>query len=553
MQVFLFEACFLCRAEHIPVNRSILRDKAEELSRKFGVKGWRCSDGWLRRWKRRHGINYTSLSGETKRECVVKQTVDSGIEAPPTATADLDSDDEDCGVLKETASKSTVVGCVQKLNLFCMQADCDDSVLKPFNASRDALDERFACSGKQSKLTPFFKKREEHGVRQRKEGTRKDDGGNWEGKTWDGGMREDIGAEEEEQNSERGEEGKTGGREEQNSERGEEGRTEGGEEQNSERREEGRTGGREEQNSERREEGRTGGREEQNGERREEGMTEGREEEQNSERGEGRQRVGEELTAKEVTRICQTKDGWFQILRHELNECKSVEEIVDFSVYYQEIIKKYPVSMCHFLADGVKKDGDSELWLPDDIQHVTPMHICNDGNCLSRCASMMAYGHQNHHIEMRIRIVIEMAANLEQYLDNVHLQGGECLKDDLPKTYAMYSNHFRHGQQLTPASIKDVLCREIETITIHGSCMGMWQVHAISNIFQSKLPSIYPQFGGATVRQHLNRWVTPFSRPSSPQSITWSPFAVMWTSTRGKHQEPHKWRVNHFVVCVCRC
>ena len=77
--------------------------------------------------------------------------------------------------------------------------------------------------------------------------------------------------------------------------------------------------------------------------------------------------------------------------------------------------------------------------------------------------------------------------------------------------------------------------------------MGIWQLHALSNILNCKLMSIYPQRGGATVRRHLHRWITPFPKPSPFQ---WSQMAIMWTSTQGKDQEAKDWRVNHFVVCV---
>ena len=42
----------------------------------------------------------------------------------------------------------------------------------------------------------------------------------------------------------------------------------------------------------------------------------------------------------------------------------------------------------------------------------------DDGNCFFRAASMLAFGHQNRHEEMRVRIVIELASHRADYLNN---------------------------------------------------------------------------------------------------------------------------------------
>ena len=41
-----------------------------------------------------------------------------------------------------------------------------------------------------------------------------------------------------------------------------------------------------------------------------------------------------------------------------------------------------------------------------------------DGNCFFRAASILAFGHENRHEEMRVRIVTELASHRADYLDN---------------------------------------------------------------------------------------------------------------------------------------
>ena len=52
------------RSNNIPVNGSVMKSKAEELSRHLGIVGWRCSEGWLHRFKKRHNISYKAMCDE---------------------------------------------------------------------------------------------------------------------------------------------------------------------------------------------------------------------------------------------------------------------------------------------------------------------------------------------------------------------------------------------------------------------------------------------------------------------------------------------------------
>ena len=151
---------------------------------------------------------------------------------------------------------------------------------------------------------------------------------------------------------------------------------------------------------------------------------------------------------------------------------------------------------------------------------------------------------------MRIRIALELASHPEAYLDNNFLRAGHPVANDLPKKYAMYSDQYT-GERLTATAIRQIYLKEVEDIARPGSYMGIWQVHAIASIFNSKVCSVYPKFGGLTVRGHLHRWVSPraclASKPvlSSPPA---SPLGIMWSSTLGRQQRPGNWQMNHFVV-----
>ncbi|KAH6946260.1 hypothetical protein HPB50_012475 [Hyalomma asiaticum] len=56
--VLLWLKC--ARSSNLPINGPILREKAtrEELSLHYGIEGFKCSDGWISRFKERHGLSF---------------------------------------------------------------------------------------------------------------------------------------------------------------------------------------------------------------------------------------------------------------------------------------------------------------------------------------------------------------------------------------------------------------------------------------------------------------------------------------------------------------
>ena len=61
--------------------------------------------------------------------------------------------------------------------------------------------------------------------------------------------------------------------------------------------------------------------------------------------------------------------------------------------------------------------------LPSDLRGTFPVTILGDGNSLPRSASVIAFGSEESHIELRTRIVVELATS-DEYLDNSYLNRG---------------------------------------------------------------------------------------------------------------------------------
>ena len=200
---------------------------------------------------------------------------------------------------------------------------------------------------------------------------------------------------------------------------------------------------------------------------------------------------------------------------------------------------------------GKMVDQEALDLMPADYAGSTirfPVNIYGDGNCLPRCASVFAFGTETDEnlIEIRMRIVHELVVNEEKYTDNSFLSIGieQYGQDDLPKIYTQYADTYKLGEKVTDAKIKQVYRSEVLVIRQDKEFMGIWQIHALSNILGCPIQSVYPEYAGYTVRQHLHRKIVPV-QPKTAQQIF-----IMWTNTRGKEREEALWNPNHFVVLL---
>ena len=52
------------RSQNIPVSDPMLKEKALSYARQLQIADFKGSDGWLDRWKTRHGITFKTIGGE---------------------------------------------------------------------------------------------------------------------------------------------------------------------------------------------------------------------------------------------------------------------------------------------------------------------------------------------------------------------------------------------------------------------------------------------------------------------------------------------------------
>ncbi|XP_056020048.1 uncharacterized protein LOC125678236 isoform X3 [Ostrea edulis] len=249
---------------------------------------------------------------------------------------------------------------------------------------------------------------------------------------------------------------------------------------------------------------------------------------------------------------------YFQRKLDQLQNITSYEEVeifaaecLDSQTYYQYwknicIDPNINVMTHKFVADAVAN------YLPKTIPHeltsALPVLIFGDGNCLPRSASVLAFGNETNHEEIRVHIIVELVKNIRHYLNPNYLGKGveaeDREKQNICVTYAMFSDLFTPGEKLTPLSIERIYQKEILQICQRNTFMGIWQICALSTVLKTRIYSIYPKLGAMLCQKTLNRYIDPVGM-TNQSTIS---CGILWTSNR--HLTEDNWVPNHFVPLI---
>ena len=148
---------------------------------------------------------------------------------------------------------------------------------------------------------------------------------------------------------------------------------------------------------------------------------------------------------------------------------------------------------------------------PQDGPALQPVKIYWDGNCLARSGSLLAFGTEDEHVEIKMRIACELALHSDIYQDDSFLGAGlEDGQTAWAKHYTQYSPHYCM-EVLTPSAVQDMSQKETLCWVHNGTYAGPWQLHALSSVLGMSLHSIYPTYGGYknNVRSHLQWLIFP--------------------------------------------
>ena len=240
----------------------------------------------------------------------------------------------------------------------------------------------------------------------------------------------------------------------------------------------------------------------------------------------------------------------FKHIIRRLNACKDFEEFVALSVQYKDDMLSFEIQGKPselYVMQGHEVDEMSMDVAPSDLAGNIkyPIKIIGDGNCLPRCGSMLAFGNEDHHLEIRARIVVELALNETVYMNDEYLRRGvigQGGKGKITNRYAMYSDQYVPGVHLTDNIVNIIYQSEVMKCAKLESFMGIWQIHALANVLKCPIMSCYPNFIASNLRNSLHRLIFP-----KEYDNTATPAHILWTTTR-TDMVPANWTPNHFVL-----
>lgn len=169
---------------------------------------------------------------------------------------------------------------------------------------------------------------------------------------------------------------------------------------------------------------------------------------------------------------------------------------------------------------------------PSSIQHLFPVVTQGDGNCVPRALSLLWFGDQDHHKEVRCRIGLELIINSFDYL---------CLDAQVLQFLCEHSDRYCSSAEKT---------FQLETIDImkDGTYMGMWQLMAASNVFQTQILSIYPALGPPIYKSFCDTILNPRVVAESSKNVL---LPLLWSSTHYPKSDESEdcpyWVANHVV------
>lgn len=132
---------------------------------------------------------------------------------------------------------------------------------------------------------------------------------------------------------------------------------------------------------------------------------------------------------------------YFEDLQGKLVRSGTFDELLGVAREHEAAMKNYIAARDDLCAESYVTDTESLALYPEDSPPLLPIKIYGDGNCLPRSGSVLAFGTEQNHTELRARMTCELALNAEVYLKDSFLSTGHRV-NDCKKLYAQYSEAY---------------------------------------------------------------------------------------------------------------
>ena len=240
--------------------------------------------------------------------------------------------------------------------------------------------------------------------------------------------------------------------------------------------------------------------------------------------------------------IPSERQRYFFHLQAMLASCKdadAVRKVIPSDMHRFALDFQTPETGSDYKVDAMSLKILSSYKEPD----LLPISIYGDGNCLPRSISAALTNDETFlHVEIRVRIAIEMMQNMEYYLNDATMASPDS-RPGVVQRYATYSQFYQPEHALIMAEIRLIFEKEAMEIVGNGIYCGIWQIHAAASVMGRSIRSIYP--GRGPPKRDLDRKTIQAGLPSKNDDNP--PVIIMWTSTINDDVSSW-WQPNHFVL-----
>jgi hypothetical protein len=251
-------------------------------------------------------------------------------------------------------------------------------------------------------------------------------------------------------------------------------------------------------------------------------------------------RVDDDVTEKTET----TRKEFFKNCSEYLNQANCFDDLQAKSLDLEDKLRAYSFEAnggVSILRNHLTVDKVAMALYPDNCTTRYPVVVQGDGNCLPRSISVACFGCEDYHMEVRVRIVVEMCCHVGLYTDNAYLTRGLTEQENLLSLYTQFSNHYVAGDRITDTVSRRIFEAEAMAVAKPKEYMGIWQLFAVASVLGCKLVSKYPNLGSQILKTGLHREILP------RDMLEESTITIMWSSTRND-MNYRNWIPNHFVA-----
>ena len=238
---------------------------------------------------------------------------------------------------------------------------------------------------------------------------------------------------------------------------------------------------------------------------------------------------------------------FFKAAQSCLKQSKLWRTFVNEAVQIRREARVYelPKSLYECTRNAMCDDISMELMPSDANPNLIPQKSLGDGNCLYRSLSLILFGSEDNHIEMRVKTVIELACNEKQSTDEkVFMEMAEYSYDGIMEYIVQVSIS---DEALVPNDIQASFRNETLTSAKDGQYSSILHLLAICNVIQKPLNSVYPKAQNPGVDRDVHNQVFfPIGQIYYPENLD-GMVTILWTHTSDTKLKG--WKPNHFVSC----